>query len=172
MTQTPFDLDTAMDAVAKQLTHVEHDPHLSARIATSLPERSSWSLGWWAPRLALITIVVAAGIVWGNRGEVVTPASPLASSQPFTTPTVLVASVREAEPNRTMPLERLERLEPLEPREPARSDFERSLSALDAVNALALAPLAPVSLPEDAPLTLAPLAIADLPLAPESISPR
>ena len=163
-------LDDAIDTVAKQLTHVEHDPRLSARITSSLPGRSSWSLGWWAPRLAMIAVIVVAGVVWGNRREVSTPvASPLANSRPITTPTALAAAVREAEPNRTMPLERLE---PLEPLEPSNVDFERSLPAIGAVAALELDSLAPVSLPEDAPLTLEPLAISDLPLTPESISPR
>jgi hypothetical protein len=169
-------LDEAIDQVAARLTRVDENDALAAQIISALPERLSW-FGWlshsWAPRLAMIAIVVAAGIVWGNRREVSTPiALPLASTQPVTTPIALVASVREAAPNRTMPLERLERLEPLEPLQPARSDFDRSLPAIAAMSPLELESLAPVSLPEDAPLTLAPLTIADLPLAAETISPR
>jgi len=45
-------------------------------------------------------------------------------------------------------------------------------SALGAVAALTFDSLAPNALAEDAPLTLAPLAIADLPLMAETISPR
>jgi len=167
-------LDEAIDQVAARLTRVDDNGALASQIINALPERVSW-FGWlfhsWAPRLAMVAIVVAAGIVWGNRGqEVSTPgASPLASSQPITTPIVLVASVREAAPNRTMPLEHLEALEPLERRE---HDFERSLPAIEAVAALALDALAPVSLPEDARLTLEPLAIADLPLTDSSNPPR
>jgi hypothetical protein len=51
-------------------------------------------------------------------------------------------------------------------------DHERSLPSIAVVAALQLGSLAPVNLPEDAPLTLVPLAIADLPLTAESISPR
>jgi hypothetical protein len=166
MTKTPFDLDTAIDAVAKQLTDVEHDPHLPARIAASLPDRPSW-FGWWAPRLAMIAILAAAGIVWGNRGQEVTPGvSPLASSQPITRPLVLMAAVREAEPNRTPPLEPVE---PLEQMEPA-LDFDRALPPIEALASIELDSLAPESLPEDAPLTVAPLAVTDLPLTPDSVS--
>ena len=161
-------LDEAIDAVAKQLTHVEDDPRLPARIAASLPERSSWSLGWWAPRLAMIAVVVAAGVVWGNRGEEVTPGvvSPLASSQPITTPLVLAAAVREAEPNRTRPLERLEPLEPLEPT----IDFERSLPPLAAMSSLELGALSPAALEASDNLILEPLAVDDLPLTPDPVS--
>lgn len=166
-------LDDAIDIVAARLTHVDDDPAIASRIVNSLPERAGW-LGWlfhsWAPRLAMIAIVVASGIVWSSRPEVPSPIStPLASAPPVTTPAALVASVREAEPDRTMPLEHLERLEPVEL---SRVDFDRSLPAIAAVRSLELDSLAPVSLPEDAPLTLEPLAIADLPLTAESIPPR
>ena len=170
MTQTPFDLDRAIDDVARQLTYVEPDPHLSARIALSLPTRSTWSLQWWAPRLAAIALVVAAGILWANRAQQVThDGSPLASADPIATPTALIATVREAEPNRTPPLETVE---PLEPLELVRGDFDGSLPAIETLGSLALEPLAPSRLAEDAPLTVAPLALADLPLAGEPISPQ
>ena len=52
------------------------------------------------------------------------------------------------------------------------SDFDRSLPALEAARVLAFDSLAPASLPEDAPLTLKPLEIADLPLTADSFSPR
>jgi hypothetical protein len=167
MTQTPFDFDTAIDAVAKQLTRVEPDPHLSARIAASLPDRSPWALGWWAPRLAALAIVVAAGIVWGNGTEQVsTPtASPLVSTQSANSPIALMASVREAEPNRTRPLEPVEPLEPLH----LVSDFDRALPAIEALASLELDALSPASLPEDAPLTVAPLAMTDLALTPDPV---
>ena len=51
-------------------------------------------------------------------------------------------------------------------------DFDRSLEAIDALGALSLASVAPSVLPEDAPLTLPPLAIEELPLTAETISPR
>ena len=166
-------LHQAIDQVAARLTRVDENDALAAQIINALPARVTW-FGWlshsWAPRLAMIAVIVAAGMVWSTRREASTPvASPLASSRPIAAPTVLVAAVREAEPIRTMPLEPLEPLEPVETR---LGDHERSLPALDALSALALDALAPVSLPEDAPLTLAPLAITELPLTPESISPR
>jgi len=83
-------------------------------------------------------------------------------------PVQLMAAVREAEPDRTRPVERLELLEPLEPR----ADFDRSLPAIAAMSVLELDSLAPASLPEDAPLTLKPLAIESLPLTDDSFSPR
>jgi hypothetical protein len=171
-------LDEAIDQVAARLTRVDDNDALAANIINALPERVSW-FGWlfhsWAPRLAMIAIVVAAGMVWGNRREVSTPiAPPLASVQPVAAPTALVAAVREAVPNRTMRLERLERLERVAPFAPSgqRVDFDRSLPAIAAVSPLEFGSLAPVSLSEDAPLTLAPLTIADLPLTAETISPR
>jgi hypothetical protein len=168
-------LDEAIDQVAARLTRVDDNDALVASIINALPERVSW-FGWlfhsWAPRLAMIAIVVAAGMVWGNRRDVSTPiASPLASAQPVAAPTALVASVREAVPNRTTPLEPLERLAPLAPSD-QRVDFDRSLPAIAAVSPLEFDSVAPVSLSEDAPLTLAPLTIADLPLTAETISPR
>ena len=63
-------LDEAIDHVAARLTHIEDNPALTSRIVSSLPERAGW-FGWlfhsWAPRLAMIAIVVASGIVWSSR---------------------------------------------------------------------------------------------------------
>ena len=181
-------LDDAIDHLVARMVRVEEDDTLASRIVSALPERNTW-FGWlshsWAPRLAMIAMVVAAGLVWGNRGQLEnTPIEPpLASAQPTTALAPLVASVREAEPNRTMrsesafarhnssELRRDKRLEPVEPMELV-SDFERSLDAIAAPDALVLQSLAPPSLPEDAPLTLEPLVIADLPLTAETFSPR
>ncbi len=137
---------------------------LAAQIITALPERVTW-FGWllhsWAPRLAMIAVVVAAGIVWGSRGQEVSPAgaSAIVSALPITTHTVLVTAVREAEPNRTMPLEHLEPLERMEPDEPI---FEFSLAAIAAPEALGVGSLSPAELPAEDALVIAPLAIADL----------
>lgn len=174
MTQTPLDLDTAIDAVAKRLTHVEHDPHLPVRIASSLPERSSWFLHSWIPRLALTAaLAIAATLVVlrpfdGRSTDVLRTAvvsSPIiefAASAPENRTTV------ERLNDRRTAVERPEN----ELRTIETPDFERSLPSLSAVASLDFDSVAPVSLPEDAPLTLAPLAIADLPLTAESISPR
>ena len=166
-------LDEAIDHVVTRMVRVEENDVLATQIVNALPERASW-FGWlfhsWAPRLAMIAIVVAAGIVWGNRRPATTPPlGPLASTWTTTQPVALVASVREAALDRTMPLEPVERLEPMEP---SKVDFDRSLPAIAAMDALTIDALAPANLTEDAPLTLTPLAIADLPLTAESNSPR
>jgi hypothetical protein len=114
-------------------------------------------------------------IVWGSRKPASLPQlDPLASTMSAIEPVAFVAVVREAEPNRTMPLEPLEPLELLEPLESSESseDFDRSLPAIVAMEALTIDALAPANLTEEAPLTLTPLAIADLPLTAESNSPR
>ena len=169
-------LDDVIDVVAKQLTRVEDDPHLAARIAASLPDRSRSVFGWWAPRLAMIAVAVAAAIAWGPRGprDGAQVVQPLAFSQPLASPVTFVATVSEfLEP--LEPLEALDRLEPLDRVEPAgagpRADFEFSLPPIEAVASLELEAIAPASLAEDAPLTLQPLAIVDLPTA-EANSPR
>ena len=166
-------LDDAIDAVAARMTRVEDNDVFATQIINALPERSIWD-GWlfqsWAPRLAMIAVVIAGGILWSNRGshESSSGPSPIAG-QPVAAFAPLVASVKEAAPNRTMPLERVERLEPMEL---SKVDFDRSLPAIAAMKTLELDSLAPVSLPEDAPLTLKPLEIADLPLTADSVSPR
>jgi len=167
-------LDESIDRVAARMTRVEENHALASQIINALPERSIWS-GWlfhsWAPRLAMVAILVTAGIVWNTRrSEPITPSPLLIASAPaISTPTTFMAAVPELEPNRTKPMEPLELLEPVEP---ARPDFDRSLPSIAAVASLELDSLAPVSLPEDAPLTLKPLEIADLPLTADSISPR
>ena len=169
-------LDSAIDAVAARMTRVEENNAFATHIINALPERSIWS-GWlfhsWAPRLAMLAVVIAAGILWSNRGSHESSSAPsMIAGQPTVVFTPLAASVKEAAPNRTMPLERVELLEPVEPLEVSRVDHERSLPALGAVTALAFDSLTPVSLPEDAPLTLKPLEIADLPLTADGVSPR
>ena len=155
------------------MIRVEDNDALATHIINALPERVTW-FGWlfhsWAPRLAMIAIVVTAGLVWSNRrSQPMAPAAlPMASAPTVSTPTALVVAAREVVPNRTKPVEPLELLEPLEP---ARVDHERSLPPIAAVAALDIDSLIPTSLPEDAPLTLQPLVIADLPLASVSTPP-
>ena len=169
-------LDDAIDAAVSLMVRTESDEAFAAQIINGLPARSMWD-GWlfqsWAPRIAMIAVIVAAGIIWDARGSRESNAviEPLAFSQPLSAPVTFVAAARERlERNRTMPLEHLELLEPVEP-VPSTADFEFSLPGIEAVAALQVDPVAPASLSEDAPLTLAPLAIADLPMA-ENISPR
>jgi hypothetical protein len=166
-------LDDAIDQVVTRMVRVEENDALASQIINALPERASW-FGWllhsWAPRLAMIAIVVAAGIVWGNRKPAPTPQlNPLAGTQTVPQPVVFVASVREAQPNRTMPVELVE---PLEPMELSRIDFDRSLAAIAAPEVLAVESLSPESLPVENALAIAPLAIADLALTAESFPPR
>ena len=165
-------LDEAIDHVVTRMVHVEDNDALATQIINALPERASW-FGWlfhsWAPRLAMIAIVVAVGIVWGNRKPATTPQLDLlASTLTVPQPAVFVASVREAEPNRTMPVEHLEPLERMEPS----ADFDRSLAAVAAPGVLAIELLSPESLPAEDALAIAPLAIADLALTAESFPPR
>ena len=165
-------LDEAIDHVVARMVHVEENDVLATQIVNALPERASW-FGWlfhsWAPRLAMVAMVIAAGIVWGNRTPATIPQlNPLASTLTAIEPVALVATVREAEPSRTMPLEPVERLEPMEP---SRIDFERSLPAIAAVASLNLDSLAPDALPASEGLMLESLVIADLPLTAE-FSPR
>jgi len=169
-------LDDAIDDVVTRMVRVTENDALATQIINALPERVSW-FGWlfhsWAPRLAMIAIVVVAGIVWGNRRPATTPQlDPLASTLTLPQPVVFVASVREAEPNRTMPVEPVEPVEPVGPVELAKVDFDRSLAAVAAPGDLAIELLSPESLPAEDALAIAPLAIADLALTAESFPPR
>ena len=166
-------LDESIDQVASRMVRVAGDDDLASKIISALPERVTW-FGWlthsWAPRLAMIAIAVTAGIMWGTRRpQPIAPAAVIASVPTILAPTGFATAVKELEPNRTKPVESLE---PLEPMEPSSVDHERSLPSIAAVGALSIDALVPVSLPEDAPLTLKPLAIDELPLAGETISPR
>jgi hypothetical protein len=168
-------LDDAIDRIAARMTRVEENDAFASRIINALPERSMWAGGLfqsWAPRIAMIAVVVAAAIVWGVRGSRESDAvtQPLLSSQPLAAHVTFVAGVRETLGPARMPLEPFVPLAPLEPLVPG-SDFEFSLPPIEAVAALQVEAVAAASLSEDAPLTLMPLAIADLPTA-ETISPR
>ena len=174
MNTTRDRLDEAIDHVAARMTRVEDNDAFATEIINALPERTVWS-GWlfqsWAPRLAMLAIVVAAGMVWANRKpDAVKTVELLAISQPAPAPIQLVAAAQAAEPLRAQPVERMEPVERLEPA-PA-TDFDRSLPAIAAMRVLVFDSLAPESLPEDAPLTLKPLAIESLPLTDDSFSPR
>lgn len=176
MTQKACDLDTAIEAVAKQLTQVEHDPHLSARIAASLPERSSWSLGWWAPRLAMIALVVAAGLVWANRGLEVPPPPVVLTGGPAFVPTKFPTEVLPDVPvtvASSNPRQNDRRNDPWnDRRNDRRNDFEHSLPSIPDVAPLELDAIVPASLPQDGLLTVEPLSIEDLPLTAEPDFPR
>jgi hypothetical protein len=174
-------IDEAIDSVAARMTHVTEDAALASRIAEALPERSGWSLGWLMPRLAIM-----AAIAIGTSLVVLRMLDDGSTSVPRveqpSAPTVARSSIAErpsidrratvappAVVRRTIPEVSSSDRTPTTIDVP---DFDRSLRALDAASVLTLESLAPVTLPEDAPLTLSPLAIADLPLTAEVISPR
>jgi hypothetical protein len=166
-------LDDTIDAVAARMTRVEENDALATRILAALPERSPWILHSWIPRLA-ITAAIAIGVSlvvlrpFGGRSADVLRAGGISSGA-----VEMAAAVPEhrtnGEPAQAV---RGTIVEPPENDRGTVVDFERSLPAIVAMHALQLDSLAPVSLPEDAPLTLKPLAIDELPLTAETISPR
>lgn len=170
-------LDEAIDQVATRLVRVEDDDRLSTRILESLPDRSPWILRSWIPRLA-VTAVLAIGVSLVVLRPFDGGSTDVLRSAVLSSPTVqLVARAAVAEHRTDVEPPQIVRRTIVErPQNDRRTidapDFERSLQAIEAVAALSVVSLAPVSLPEDAPLTLEPLAIADLPLTAEFISPR
>jgi hypothetical protein len=162
------DLDRAIDHVAAQLTHVDHDPLFVQRLVASLPERGRW-LGWvtpsWIPGLAMIAIVAGIAVSWNQRHTTaVNPAPVLAARvQPLVGQPLPRVDVEHVALVGTKPLEHVERLERVEP---ARADHERALSAL-AVDSLAVAGVATEALPDEGSLSVPSLQIADLPLTAE-----
>jgi len=164
-------LDQAIDQVAKQLTQVDDDPQLASRIVASLPERSTW-FGWlthsWAPRLAMIAIVVGVAALWNSRQtmtELPAVARPVALVA--LAPPLVPLNVEPLEPVRTKPLEPLEPLEPVEP-----SEAFTGLPSITAPVALAMTEVAPQALPDTGSLSLPSLVIADLPLTADSFPER
>lgn len=170
-----FDLDAAIDHVAKRLTHVDDEAQFASRIVSALPERITW-FGWlmhsWAPRLAMAVIIAAGAALWGGRST--TEVAPLASASPLPVTAlasaVIPARAEPMEPVRTMPLEPMELLEPVEPL--ASRDHERSLAPARAPAALEIVSIAAGDVIAEDALDVAPLQIAELPLTAESFSQR
>ena len=166
-------LDAAIDHVAARMVAVADDADMTLRIVGALPERTS-RLRWLIPQLAAIGVIAIAAIVWTMRGNTA-PAIATLPAATIAPMTGLVNAVAADEPGtafRTLPREPLARPGTMEPAVMTSSDHERSLPAIAAMRPLDFDSLAPVSLPEDAPLTLEPLAIADLPLTTDNFSPR
>ena len=178
-------LDRAIDAVAARLTRVEQDDAFAQRIVNALPERSPTH--WWAPRLAF-TAALAIGVslvVLRMFDEVSTGvlrtfdegSTGVLRAAVVSSPAIQLAAAAPEHRTNVEPalITRRTIVEP--PQNDRRTivdvpDFDRSLEAIDALGALSLASVAPSVLPEDAPLTLPPLAIEELPLTAETISPR
>ena len=166
-------LDGAIDQVAARMVAVRDNPEIMMRIVSALPERSS-RLGWLMPRLAALSAIAIAAVVWSTRER---PAvAPLSSSAEIATVAAFPGGIAAREPGiprepgtvvRTMPSKPLGATELLS----SGSDFDRSLPALEALNALELAVIEPRELPATETLTLAPIDIGELPLTAETISP-
>lgn len=173
MTQKLSDLDPAIDVVARRLTHVEDDQLFAAKIVAALPERTTWP-GWWMPRLAGLVVLAGAAIVLAavltsvrlpfdvSSTNVATNAQSNMSSNERRTIAERPSDVRRTSVERPSDVHRtrVERLQRVDSVEPA-ADHEFSLPSLD-VESLPF-----LGLPEAASIALAPLAIADLPLAGE-----
>ena len=162
-------LDDAIDNVAKRLTHVEDDAVFASRVIASLPERTTW-FGWlthsWAPRLAMIAVIVVAAVLWNGRRMTELPAVHLAAT--FPPMGQCLCFVEPVVPVRTKPVERLEPMARMEPR----SDFDRSLPAVASPVAIDVASLTTGALPAEDSLSLSSLVVADLPLTAETFPQR
>jgi hypothetical protein len=161
-TQT-LDLDDAIHWVASRMTRVEEDAQFAQRIVSALPERGR-SLRWMvAPALASLAIAVLVLRTFDGGSTQVLRTEKIASTS--VPPSVVASAVVEPSQNRTSVVER----SPNRRRtfvEPSRVDHDRALPPLAAVAALSVDSVEPSSLPDEAPLVIAPLAIADLALDP------
>ena len=161
-------LDTAIDHVAARMVAVPDDGEMTRRIVSALPERTS-RLRWLIPQFAAIGAIVIAALAWPTRNEstadiAMRPSSAGASMIGLANP---VAADAPGTALRTTPLEPLEPLEALEPLE---GDHERALLPIDAVAALVVPSMSPVEIPATELLTIAPIAVSDLPMTAESFS--
>jgi hypothetical protein len=176
MNSNPDRIDDAIDRVAARMTNVTEDNGLAMRIANALPERSQWLPFGWISRVTVGALATGAIIVVLRtfdessttvlRTEVATAPSLVAerSSNDRRTMVEPPVIVRRTSVERPLNVARTKG-------EADSSDFERSLAAIDAPNELAIGALAPSGLASDAPLEVAPLAIAELPLTAD-FSPR
>ena len=161
-------LDTAIDHVASLMVAVPDGGEMTLRIGSALPERTS-RLRWLIPQFAAIGVTVIVALVWTTRNESTSEIAMLPSSA-GTSMIGLASPVAANEPGtplRTMPLERLELLERLEPLE---GDHERALLPIEAVAALVVPSMSPIEIPATELLTIAPIAVSDLPMTAESFS--
>ena len=162
-------LDDAIDSVAARLTHVAEDEGLATRILASLPDRSP--IHWWAPRLAITT-----GLVIGALLIVLRPfddrSTGVLRTENAGAQFVEFRAVVERTP---VELELIVRRTIVErPQNDRRTiaDHERSLDAIAPPAALSLKAVAPGELPGQGALIVEPLAIPDLALTAETVSPR
>ena len=168
-------LDAAIDAIAARLTEVTDNDGFALQIANALPERSMWLGFGWTSRLGMVAIALAVtvGVVLRTSDD---RSTKVLRTEVPSSPTVARGTIVERPPRdrgtivETPLIVRRTAAEP--PSNDRRTadvpDFDRSLPALEAASMLTLESLAPVTLAEDAPLTVLPLAIADLPLTAEN----
>ena len=164
----PDRLDTAIDQVASRMVAVPDDGEMTLRIVSALPERTS-RLRWLIPQLAAIGALVIVALVWTMRNES-TPGIAMLPSPAGTSMIGLANAVAADAPgtaSRTMPLEGLEHLDRMEPLD---GDHDRALLPIEAVAALVVPSLSPVDIPATELLTIAPIAVSDLPMTAESFS--
>ena len=189
----PDRLDTAIDHVASRMVAVPDDGEMTLRIVSALPERTS-RLRWLIPQLAAIGAIVIAALFWTARSNT-PPALATLPTLDGARMNGLANAVAANEPGtalRTMPLEPLESASarndsrelrrdlavaavgrvggPLEPLEPLEGDHERALVPIEAVAALVVPSMSPVEIPAAELLTIAPIAVSDLPMTAESFS--
>jgi hypothetical protein len=165
-------LDEAIDLVTTRMTHVDEDAALVSRIIEALPERPAWSLQWLMPRLAITAVLgLAAALVvlrsFDDRSTSVLQTEN--APAPVSAPAPVVERTAVEPP--LIVRRRIVESASSAPRTAAdldRPDHDYSLPAIAEVAALNVDALMPASLPEDEPLTVAPLTIADLPLGGES----
>ena len=167
-------LDRAIDAVAARLTRVEQDDAFAQRIVNALPERSP--MHWWAPRLAF-TAAIVIGVSLGVLRMFDERSTDVLRTAVVSSPAMQLPAAAPEHRTNVEPAFLVRRTIVERPQNDRRTtvdvpDFDRSLQAIEALGALSLASVAPSVLPEDAPLTLPPLAIEELPLTAETISPR
>jgi hypothetical protein len=175
MNTNPDRLDDAIDAVAARMTNVTEENGLAMRIADALPERSQWLPFAWISRIAIGALATGAIIL-------VLPTFDDGSTTVLRTDDAVAVPIVEqpADDLRTLVeprqiVRRTSESRPLNLRRTTddveRPDHERSLAPIESAAALDIAALTPAMLPEDAPLTVESLQIADLPLTAE-FSPR
>lgn len=166
-------LDDAIDQVTARMTAVTPDDDLAVKIVSALPERpGSLSLVWIARFAmgALATLALAVVLrTFDDGSSGVGPAEAgrhSASVTPFEAGNMGVTP--DLEPRAVSVASALRRADSRRPTiESDSQDHEFSLAAIDAVAALDVGAIALADLSEDAPLTLEPLVIADLPLTAE-----
>ncbi len=169
-------LDAAIDRVAARMVALPDDGEMTLRIVSALPERSS-RLRWLMPQFAAIGALALAALAitvvlrtFDDRSTTVLRSAVLRS------PAVELATAAVEHRTTREPASNVRRTFAAPSQNDRRTtdvpDHERSLPAIAAIRSLDFDSLAPVSLPEDAALTLEPLVIADLPLTADSFSPR